>query len=115
MGIEVLHSLLLSLGLTLLLEVPFCVLLFRVRGIDIFLVVLVNVLTNPAVVLAYLLLKPLIAFPVWLLVAALELAAVTVEAICYKYCSAGISRPILMSATANLFSYSIGLIITHIF
>jgi len=91
-----------SLGLTLLLELPLAVLWGVRRHRDIQLAVLVNVLTNPAVVLLCGLGCPVLP---------LEAAAVAVEGICYRACGEDIRRPYLLSLCANVFSYSIGLVL----
>lgn len=114
MGLELVWSLLLSLALTLALELSFCALVFKVRGRDLLLVVLVNILTNPPVVLTYVLLKPQIGFSPYILTAMLEVSAIAVEAVCYKYCGKDIRRPIIMAVCANVFSYFIGLLITKL-
>lgn len=114
MGYELIYSLLISLAATLVLETAFCFLLFKVKGRDVLLVVLVNVLTNPPVVLTFILLKPHLSFSPWMLAAALELAAVAVEAVFYRLCAKKIKRPFLMSLSANAFSYFTGLIISAI-
>lgn len=114
MGTELIFSLLISLGLTLVLELGFCALVFKVRGRDILLVALVNVLTNPIVVLTYVLLKPQIGFSPYILTAMLEISAIAVEAVCYKLCGKDISRPVIMSVSANVFSYFIGLLLAQL-
>lgn len=95
-----------SLGLTLMLELP-VVLLWGVRGRrDLWLAVLVNVLTNPAVVLLHALGCP--ALP-------LEAAAIAVEGVCYRACGEDIRRPYLLALCANVFSYTAGLLLNLIF
>lgn len=111
MGSEIFAALGKSLALTLAFEIPFC-LLFRIRGRhDILLTVLVNILTNPAVVLTYILLMSYTRYPEWAVVLPLELLAVAVEGLCYKYRGENIPRPFLLSLGANAFSYGVGLII----
>ncbi len=109
MGTEMVYSLLLSLTATLILELGFA-LLCRVRSPrDLLLVVLVNVLTNPAVVLLNrLCLNNNILSP-WVVVIILELVAVVAEAACYKLRGEKIPHPLLFSLGANSFSYAIGL------
>ncbi len=92
----------LSLVLTLILE-GVVALLWRLRERDILLFVLVNVLTNPAVVLLHALL------PGWGMVILLELGAVAVEGMCYARLGAGIRRPWLFALAANVFSFCLGL------
>jgi len=94
-----------SLGLTLLLELPLAVLWGVRRRRDIQLAVLVNVLTNPAVVLLHALGCP--ALP-------LEAAAIAVEGVCYRACGEDIRRPYLLALCANVFSYGLGLVLALI-
>ena len=100
-----LTSLALSLGLTLLIEIPLGFLLGIRKGIDLLCVVLVNVVTNPSLVLI-LNLFSLRGIPPWYLIAVLELAAVAVEALFYRKC---LSRcplhPLLLSLILNGISY----------
>ncbi len=81
---QLLLSLALSLGLTLLLELS-TALLFGQRKKALLLVALVNILTNPPVVL----LLNLVAIgtqghPPWLLIAVLELGAIAAEGLVYQ-------------------------------
>lgn len=95
-----------SLGLTLLLELPVGYLWGLRSRHDLTVAVLVNVLTNPAVVLLNALGLPALA---------LEGAAVCVEGGCYRACGRDIQRPFLLALCANLFSYTIGLVLNLIF
>lgn len=78
------------------------------RGRDLALVGLVNVLTNPVVVVAHTL------FPSLWVTAALEVSAVAVEALYYRRFGARISHPWRFSLCANSCSFGLGLIITLI-
>lgn len=95
------RNFLLPLALTLAVELPVA-LLFSVKGKDLLLCVLVNVLTNPLVNLLY------ISFPSPWFLAALECAAVWAEGAIYKCCGENIKRPRLLSVTANAASFCIG-------
>ncbi len=101
----------LSLALTLLLEEGFA-LAWGLRGRrELAVVALVNILTNPAVVLLYhtaVGLWRLGAVPVTI---ALESAAVLVEWLFYRACSEQLRRPFLFALLANAFSYGVGCII----
>ena len=103
-----------SLGLTLLFEVPFAA-LWGLRKRDLTLCILVNVLTNPVVVLCTLLWRAYVPYPDRPAVAFLELAAVATEGLLYRDLGERIRKPILLSACANALSYSLGLLINHIF
>ena len=97
-----LTSFVLSLALTLLIESAVA-LAWGLRRRDLLLCVLVNVLTNPAVVLLHSLFP---APPVTLL---LEGGAVAVEALYYRRYGEHIPRPWLFSLAANALSFGIGL------
>ena len=101
---QLLHSLMISLLLTLVLELLIA-LVWGVRKKGLVLVILMNILTNPAEVL---LLIQCVAFLGWtgfLPVLILELAAILVEAIC---CRGVIRKPWLFAICANVFSYTLG-------
>lgn len=93
---------LIPLGLTLVLEGAVA-LIWGFRRRNLLLFVLVNVLTNPVVVLLHAL------FPGWGVTAALELGAVAVEGLCFARLGDGVRRPWLFSLTANAFSFFTGL------
>ncbi len=110
MGTEMVKVLLLSLAATELFELVFA-LAFGVRSRrDYFLVLLVNLLTNPAVVLTYcILMRKQLMSPISATIM-LELLAIAVEALCYKLRGDKISHPILFSVGANFFSFSMGMV-----
>lgn len=98
-------SLALSLGLTLLIELPLGFLLGIRKGLDLLCVVLVNVVTNPCVVLI-LNLYSMQGVPPWYLIALLELAAVAVETLFYHKCLSRFPiHPLLLSLILNGISY----------
>lgn len=104
-------SLALSLGLTLLAELGAGLLLGLRRKQDLLLVALVNVLTNPVVVLV-LNLACLYGFYSWYLVAALELAALLTEGLLYRgRLEYRKINPFLLSWILNSISYFGGLIL----
>ena len=102
----------LSLGLTLLLEVPVAYCWGLRSRHDLTVAVLVNVLTNPAVVLLNGLLS---ATPWWAVQLPLEAAAIAVEGFCYRHCGEDVRRPYLLSLCANCISYGAGLVLNAIF
>lgn len=104
----ILLSLGISLTLTLILELFFA-LIFKVRGKALLLTIFANILTNPAVVVLYLLFCRHYTFPEAVVISILEISAVVVEAVIYK--TSGIKRPFLLSLGANAFSYLCGLLI----
>lgn len=95
-----------SLSLTLLLELPFAYLWGLRSRCNLKLAVLVNVLTNPAAVLFHSLGLPVLP---------LETAVVVVEAFCYRTRGESIRHPFLLALCANVFSYTIGLVLNVIF
>ena len=98
-----------SLVLTLLLELGFA-LVWKVKKNDLPLVALANVLTNPVVVLCHIAAR--LFFPALLpfFTAVLELGAFSVEGYLFSTRSQ-IRRPWLFSLCANLFSYTVGIIL----
>lgn len=93
-----------SLGLTLLLELPFVYLWGLRSRHDLTLAVLVNVLTNPAAVFFHTLGVP--ALP-------LEAAVVAVEGICYRFRGENVRHPWRLALFVNVFSYSAGCLLNH--
>ena len=106
-----LSSLALSLFLTLVFEEVFA-LLWGLRGWrEWAIVALVNLLTNPAVVLLYHLSTGLWSMNAIFVTTVLECAAVVIEWRCYKSCSYQLKRPFLFALLANVISYTLGCII----
>ncbi len=111
MGTDIITTLLISLALTIAIELTFCT-ICGVRGVhDIMLVVLVNFLTNPPVVLTHNLIRLNTNFSPVALVLILETMVIIIEGFSYKYCSKKIKRPFVLSFTANFVSYFLGLLI----
>lgn len=106
-----LTSLVMSLALTLALEELFA-LLWGLRGRrELGTVALVNVLTNPPVVLLHHTAIGLLGWNVAVVTVVLETAAVLVEWRCYRLCSQQLRRPLLFALLANVFSYGAGRVI----
>ncbi len=103
-------SLSVSLLLTVALELMFA-LLFKIRGRTLIIVILVNILTNPAVVVLYLLLCRHYTFPPLAVVPILEVSAFLAEALIYKTRCRSIQHPFIFALGANLFSYLCGVVI----
>ena len=97
-----------SLALTLAFELLFA-LLWGLRGRDLILCCLVNILTNPPVVLCALLWRNYVQGPGWLPVPLLEAGAVLTEGYFYRRNGEQVRRPFLFSLCANAFSYGLGL------
>lgn len=102
--------LLYSLSLTIGLELIFGA-VWGVRGRDMGLLALVNILTNPAVVLWHFLMPG----GFWLSTALPEVLAICVEALCLRFRGTRICRPVLLAICMNLFSYGVGLCINRLF
>ena len=98
-----------SLGLTLLFEGAFA-LIWGLRGRNLALCTLVNMLTNPPLVFLVLCWRHFGPAPAWLPVPVLEALAVWVEGHFYKRDGENIRRPYLFSLCANACSYSLGLL-----
>jgi len=111
---RLLFSLGVSLGLTLALELAFAFVEGVRRPKELGLVALVNVLTNPVVVLAYLLSAGLAPWLRTLLKLTLEVGAVMVEWLIYRRCS-NIPHPLRFSICANVFSYGMGVMLNQLF
>ena len=110
----VLISLALSLALTLLLETGLGALLGLRKPKDLLLVVLVNVLTNPPVVLILSLVQLYTqALPGWYVVLPLELAVVVLEGLLYRgRLDHQKWHPFLLSLILNGLSYLGGLLLS---
>ncbi len=97
-----------GLFLTLVIELAFAV-VWKVSHDDIKLVVLVNIVTNPLVVLLYyILLQNGVSGMGCVLV--LEFSAIAFEGIVYKL-KTNISKPIIFAVLANAISYGMGLLL----
>ena len=103
-------SLLLALLLTEAIEIAVC-LLWGMRGKELWITVLANVLTNPAVNVLYLLARLYMRLPQAAVIAALEASAVVVEWLVYRALT-GTKRPFLVSLSANAASYGAGLLLS---
>jgi len=103
-----------SLGLTLLFEGLFA-LLWGLRGRDLLLCALVNILTNPPLVFCAVCWRHYGPPPQWLPIPILEGLAVWTEGYFYMRDGERIQRPWLLSLCANVFSYSLGLLINVLF
>ena len=109
-----LRALALSLLLTWALEGAFYWLLGRRKREDLLLCLLVNLLTNPPVVLCHLLTQAFTSWPLLPVMLALELTAVLVEGFVLKHMGEDFRRPYLFSLGANGFSFFVGLLLKRI-
>ena len=109
-----LSSLMLSLLLTLALETGFFLLTGKRNKKDMLLVILVNIVTNPVVVLSYWLAMSYTKLDPTIVIAPLELAAVCVEGAYFKKYGQDFHRPYLFSVFANIFSFGIGFLLQRL-
>lgn len=108
-----LRALGISLLLTLVLELLFALVWGKRSRHSLALVALVNLLTNPVVVLAHHLALRFTHLPQLWVVLVLEVAAVAVEALCYRKYGRDFTRPWLFAFLANAFSFGIGLVLNR--
>lgn len=100
--------LVISLFLTLVFEVTYA-LIWGVRGRhDLWLVILVNILTNPIVVFVHYWVMLRTGWNVGAATLLLEAGAILTEGVIYWKCGKNISRPMLFSLSVNMFSYAVG-------
>ena len=100
-----------SLLLTLVFEEGFA-LAWGLRGKrELWLVALVNILTNPAVVLLYYTAAGPLRWNAIPVTIVLEALAILVEWRCYRAFSDQVKRPFLFALLINLFSYGAGCVI----
>jgi len=109
------EALVISLILTLILEAGFYLLVGKRNKKDLLLLVMVNIITNPVVVLSYWLAVLYMNWNPVLTVISLELGAILVEGFYYKKYGQDFKRPYLFSAAANTFSYGTGVLLQRFF
>ena len=114
MSRALLNALAFSLLLTLALETVFFLLAGKRDKKDLLLLMLVNILTNPVVVLSYWLAVLYTEWNTVMIIIPLELFAIVTEGYFYKHYSRGFARPYLFSLAANMFSYWIGVLLQQI-
>ena len=108
---ELLTSLAFSLVATLVLEAAFFWLTGKRNRRDLVLLVLVNLLTNPALVLLLHLIYWFTNLNYLVATVVLELIAVAVEGLYYKKFGQEFKYPFLFSLAANAFSCTIGILL----
>ena len=107
----ILASLAISLILTLALETGFFFIAGKRNIKDLLLLVMVNIITNPAVVLIYWLMIMYTDLHRAAIIVPLELFAVFIEGRYYKKYGHDFKHPYLFSIAANAFSFGSGVII----
>lgn len=114
MGSWLVASMGISLVMTILLEGSFALIVGIRDKRDLLLLCMVNILTNPAVVLIYHMTAYYTALNIVLVTVVLEGSAIAVEGSYYKAYARTIRHPCLFSAFVNLFSFTIGKLISLI-
>lgn len=115
MNKDLLAALAFSLFLTLVLELGLFWLTGKRDKKDLLLVCLVNILTNPAVVLLYWLVALYTKLNNVIVVIVLELCAIVVEGYYYRNYGQEFPHPYGFSLAANIVSFGIGLLIQMLF
>lgn len=100
--------LLYSLLLTIVIELTYTVLLGYRKKRTILLVMLVNILTNPVVVLSYYLFRRYTTWDETMIKIPLEVMATAIEGYLLKECHSKIAHPYWFAIGANVFSFVIG-------
>ena len=114
MNRELLIALAVSLTLTLVLEIGFYLLVGKRNKKDLLLVLLVNILTNPVVVLLYWLAFLYTDWNTTIVIIPLEVFAILVEGYYYKKYGQSFKRPFVFSLAANTFSFSVGVFLQRV-
>jgi len=109
--VTILTSLALSLIMTLVFEVGFFLLVGKRDKKDLLLLVLVNVVTNPIVVLSNWLVVLYTSWDIRIALLFLETFAVLAEGFYYKKYGNDFKRPFLFALAANAFSFTVGTLI----
>ena len=108
-------SLAISLALTIICETGFFLIIGKREKKDLFLLILVNVLTNPIVVLSFWLAVLHTDWNARITLIPLELFAVLMEGYYYSKYGQSFRHPFLFSIAANMFSFWIGVLIQQFF
>jgi len=101
-------SLAVSLPLTIVLEAGFFLLIGKRDKKDLLLLLLVNVITNPIVVLFYWLTVFYTNFNARFILIPLEIFAILTEGYYYKKHGNSFNRPYFFSFSANMISFGVG-------
>ena len=100
-----------SLGLTVAIEVGIGCITVKKDRKNLLLIALVNVITNPVVVLSYWLAAAYTDWNLVVVLAALELFAIALEGWYYGKYGRGFGRPYVFSAVANMVSFWVGALV----
>ncbi|MBR2832358.1 MAG: hypothetical protein IKE57_05475 [Oscillospiraceae bacterium] len=103
-----------SLGLTLLIELD-AALVYGVRSrFDLLITCLVNVITNPLAVLAYLLLRRYTGLGPWAIKLPVEALVLLSETLLFRRYAETVKKPLLYAAVLNTASFLIGEVINRL-
>lgn len=108
-------ALVVSLVLTVAIEVAFFFLIGKRNRKDLLLLVLVNVITNPLVVLLYWVTVLFTNIDSFLALVVLETLAVGVEGRYYQAYGIDFRQPYVFSLAANVVSFGIGVLLQYLF
>ena len=111
---DLLVALAFSLALTLALEIGFFFIAGKRNKRDLLLVVMVNVLTNPVVVLLYWLAALYTSWNTTIVKIPLEIFAVLTEGYYFRKYGQSFKRPFLFSLAANMFSFWVGVFLQRL-
>lgn len=103
----------LSLLLTIVLEL-LAATVMGLRGRDLLLTIILNILTNPIVTASFYILSGLTQFSEPLIKLFLEISAVMAEWLIYRKYGENIKRPLLLSVGLNGFSFFSGMLINYL-
>ena len=115
MNQTLISSLSFSLLLTLVVETGFFLLFGKRSRKDLLLLLLVNILTNPVVVLVFWLVELYTDWNTYIILIPLELFAILTEGYYYKKYGLSFRRPYIFSLTANMVSFGMGELIQSLF
>lgn len=102
-----------SLLMTIALELSAAAVV-GLRGRDLLLTVILNLLTNPIVTAVFYILSWTTELPVPLIKAFLEISAIITEWLIYRKYGENIKRPLLLSVGLNGFSFFSGVLINYL-
>jgi hypothetical protein len=111
----IIRSLSLSFVLTIVLEAGFFLIVGKRDKRDFLLLVLVNILTNPIVVLIFWLVAVYTDCNPYIVLIPLEISAVMTEGFYYRKYGRCFSRPFIFSLSANMVSFGVGELIDMLF
>ena len=114
MSSDLLVALAISLALTLALEIGFFFLIGKRNKRDLLLVVMVNVLTNPVVVLLYWLVVLYTGWNTTIIKIPLEVFAILTEGFYFRKYGQNFKRPFVFSLAANMFSFWVGIFLQRL-